>query len=275
MSGKSAVWNKYAIVAVIVAIVTVGAFAVYYWELTGHNKQVSTSEGKKYLVVGTSPDFPPFEYVASNGSIVGIDIELVKHLAKMMGYNGIKIVSIDFDGLIPALTNGKIDVIAAGMTITEERKKVVAFTIPYWSADQAILVTKNSNFKPKDLSDLKGKVVAVQSGTTGESLVDDFINKTGAKITVKRYSSFVLAVRDLLNGRVDAVIVDSPVAKLFTQKYGVEIATTINTGEHYGLAVRKDNTQLLNTLNEALKKFLSSPEWKAIIDKYTGSAPPS
>lgn len=109
------------------------------------------------MVVGTSPDFPPFEYVASNGSIVGIDIELIKHLTKMMGYDAIKIVSIDFDGPIPALTNGKIDVIAAGMTITEERKKVVAFTIPYWSADQAILVTKNSNFKPKSLSDLEGK----------------------------------------------------------------------------------------------------------------------
>lgn len=275
MSGKSAIWNKYAIVAVIVAIVIVGAFATYYWVLTGHNKQASDTESKKYLVVGTSPDFPPFEYVASNGSIVGIDIELVEHLAKMMGYEGIKIVSIDFDGLIPALINGKIDVIAAGMTITEERKKVVAFTIPYWSADQAILVTKNSNFKPKDLSDLEGKVVAVQSGTTGESLVDDFINKTGAKITVKRYSSFVLAVKDLLNGRADAVIVDSPVAKLFTQKYGVEVATIIDTGEHYGLAVRKDDTQLLNALNEALKNFLPSPEWKAIIDKYTGSAPPS
>ena len=252
MSGKSAIWNKYIVAAIIAAIVVVGVFATYYWVLAGHNKQANNTEGKKYLIVGTSPDFPPFEYVASNGSIVGIDIDLMKHLAKMMGYDGIKIVSMDFDGLIPALTNGKIDVIAAGMTITEERKKVVAFTIPYWSADQAILVTKNSGFKPKNLNDLKGKVVAVQSGTTGESLIDNFINKTGAKITVKRYSSFVLAVKDLLNGRVDAVIVDSPVAKLFTEKYGVEVAAIINTGEHYGLAVRKGDTQLLNALNEAL-----------------------
>jgi len=251
------------IVVAVIIIIAIIAGAWYYISTTGTPKKV--------LLVGTSPDFPPFEYIDEKGNIVGFDIDVIRALAKKIGYEDIEIVSMDFDALIPALKQGKIDVIAAGMTITEERRKEVDFTIPYWNADQAILVRKDSAFQPKQLEDLVGKTVGVQTGTTAEYYITDYINKTGAKINVKSYSSYVLAVQDLMNDRVDAVIVDTPVAKMFEKQYPVKVSSIISTGEQYGFAVRKDNRELLEKLNEALKEFMDSPDWNKLIEKYFGS----
>lgn len=249
----------YAIVAVIViAAIT---FAVYYLAFS--------KPAEKVLRVGTSPDFPPFEFInESNGEIVGIDIDLIKAIANKLGYK-VQIVSMDFDGLIPALEQGQVDVVISGMTITEERAKRVDFSIPYWKADQAIIVVKGSSYRPSSIEDLAGHVVGVQSGTTAEGLLDEYVNK-GLSINVKRYSSYTLAVQDLLNGRVDAVVVDSPVAKALAKKYNVEVTTTIQTGEEYGIAVKKGNKELLDQINKALNEILNSSEWEAIVSKYTG-----
>jgi len=108
--------NKNLLLAIIVIIIVVVGVGLYL-QLAGQAKPAE----KKILRVGTSPDFPPFEYVDEQGNIVGFDIDMMRELAKMMGYDDIEIVSIDFEGLIPALQQGQIDVIAAGMTITEER----------------------------------------------------------------------------------------------------------------------------------------------------------
>lgn len=179
---------------------------------------------------------------------------------------------MDFDALIPALKQGKIDVIAAGMTITEKRKQEVDFTIPYWNADQAILVRADSDFRPKGPDELAGKEVGVQTGTTGEYYISDYKNKTGINIEIKSYSSFVLAVQDLINGKIDAVIVDTPVASMFEKQYNVVISAVIKTGEQYGFAVRKGETELLNKLNQALKEFMNSTEWNKLVQKYFGSS---
>lgn len=253
--------------AIVIAIIVIVAIIAGVW----YYMSTVTAPQKKLLVVGTSPDFPPFEYIDEKGNIVGFDIDVMRILAKKIGYDNIKIVSMDFDSLIPALKQGKIDVIAAGMTITEERKKEVDFTIPYWNADQAILVKKDSTFQPQSLKDLEGKTVGVQTGTTAEYYIEDYINKTKAKINVKSYSSYVLAVQDLVNGRVDAVIVDTPVAKMFEKLYSVKVSAIIHTGEQYGFAVRKGNKELLDKLNAALEELMKSPQWNDLIKKYFGS----
>ena len=266
------------IIGVIILIIIIAVAAYYATQKpaqtttqTSPPTTTSTTE-LKLLRVGTSPDFPPFEYVAKNGSIVGFDIDLIRLLAKKIGYDDIEIVTMDFDSLIPALKQGKFDVIAAGMTITPEREKEVSFTKPYWNANQAILVRKDSDFRPKSLDDLAGKTVGVQTGTTGEYYVEDYINKTGINIEVKTYSSYVLAVQDLVNGRIDAVVVDTPVAKMFEKQYPVVISGIIETGEQYGFAVRKEDTQLLNELNKALEEVMNSPEWEKLVEKYFGSS---
>jgi polar amino acid transport system substrate-binding protein len=251
--------SKTIIVGIIIAVIVIGAAAF-----------MLAPKQPKLLRVGTSPDFPPFEYIDEGGNIVGFDIDMIRELAKMIGYDDIEIISIDFDGLIPALQNGQIDVIAAGMTITEERQQIVDFTVPYWQADQAIVVKKGSSFSPQSLDDLEGKIIGVQSGTTGEAVVDDFVSETGKEIDIRRYSSFVLAINDLVNGRIDAVVVDTPVAEMFTTKYDVEISAVIQTGEQYGLAVRKGDTELLNKLNQALQQLMGSEKWNQLIDTYFG-----
>ena len=259
------IWISVAIIAAI----CIGVGVWWYYSHASPVSRAPTPTGKWYLVVGTSPDFPPFEYVSKNGTIVGFDMDLIRLLAKKIGYKDIKIVSMDFDSLIPALLKGKIDVIAAGMSITPEREKVVAFTIPYWHADQAVLVRASSSWVPKSMADLSGKVVGVETGTTGADYVKKFVSKYNIK--VKEYSSFVLAVQDLVNGRIDAVVMDAPVAKMFTHKYPVKIAFVIHTGEVYGFAVRKSDTKLLQALNEALKQVLNSTEYRKLVEKYFGS----
>lgn len=251
------------IIALLVILVVVVGLLVYYL-------YVQPTTVKRVLRVGTSPDFPPFEFInETTNEIVGIDIDLVKLVAQKIGYE-VEIVPIDFDGLIPALQAGQIDIVASGMTITEDRSKVVDFSIPYWEANQAILIAKGSQFKPRSLEDLNGKVVGVQTGTTAEELVTKYINETSANIQVKSYTSYILATQDLLNGRIDVVIVDEPVARALQRTYNVETTATIETGERYGFAVRKGNTELLSAINKALSEILSSQEWINIISKYTG-----
>ncbi len=277
--------SKAALIATIVVIIVIIAGIAAYYAVNKSKQQTtqsktqspapittqSTTKQKKCLRVGTSPDFPPFEYIAKNGSIVGFDMDLIKLVAHKAGYSCVKIISMDFDALIPALQQGKIDVIAAGMTITPEREKVVAFTIPYWEVDQAVIVSKKSNFRPKNLKDLAGKTVGVETGTTAAEYLRKYVKEHKVNIKIKRYTSYVLAVQDLVNGRIDAVMLDVPVAKMFTKKYPVVIAFVVKTGEKYGFAVRKSDTELLNKLNQALKEIMNSPEWNKLVEKYFGS----
>jgi polar amino acid transport system substrate-binding protein len=252
------------IVAVVIIAIVAGGLA--YWAHSKGGKQ-------KCLIVGTSPDFPPFEYIAKNGSIVGFDIELIKILAHKAGYKCVEVKSMSFDSLIPALEQGQIDVIAAGMTITPERAQRVDFTNPYWEVDQAVLVRVDSNFKPKKVEDLAGHTVGVETGTTAADYLKRVNKENKLNINVKEYDSYVLAVQDLLNGRIDAVMVDAPVAKMFVNQYKgkLEISMLVKTGEKYGFAVRKGNKELLDKLNRALEEVKNSPLWDELVQKYFGS----
>jgi polar amino acid transport system substrate-binding protein len=244
---------------IIIVILAVAAIGGYYYYT---QKPVE----KKLLVVGTNTPFPPFEYV-ENGVVTGFDIEVIRALAQRAGYEDIEVKDMAFDSLITALQQGQIDAIAAGMTITPERQEQVSFTDSYWEADQSILVRKDS-FNPQGIADLKRKTVGVQTGTTGAGLAEENNATLGP---IKYYDTFMMAVLDLVNGRLDAVIVDSPVAVAFTKQYSVQVASTVRTGEQWGFAVRKDDTALLTGLNSALQEFKGSTEWDALIVKYFGS----
>jgi len=250
--------------------VLVGLIAAVLLLAVGASGCVGTqSTQEKVLVVGTSADFPPFEYKdPKTGNITGFDISLIKLIAKKIGYDKVKIVDMNFDSLIPALQAGKVDVVIAGMTITPEREKVVDFSIPYWTADQAVVVRKDSNIQINSIKDLYGKTIGVETGTTGAIYIK---NHVGKNATIKEYSTYVAALEALLNGQVDVIVLDSPVANMFVHKYPVKIAYTIKTNEHYGIAVRKGNTKLLNEINQALKEIMNSPQWEQLIKEYFGS----
>lgn len=215
------------------------------------------------LIVGTNPEFSPFEYVGDDGVITGIDIDIVKAIAGKLGYD-VKVEAIDWNGLIPALTSGKVDLLIAGMTITEERKQSVLFTDPYYNATQAIIVMAEGSPVAAE-ADMHGKKIAVIMGYTGDLYISE--NFTDSEIV--RYDKSMDAVQDLVNGRVDAVVLDEAPAKVYErQGIGVTVLPDRLSNEEYGIAFKKEDTELVAKFNEALAQIMSDGTLDNIVSQY-------
>ena len=185
------------------------------------------------LTVGTNAEFPPFESL-SNGEVVGVDADMVKAIGEKLGLK-VEIQDMAFDSLDSALTSGKIDMIAAGYTIRADRMEKMDFADPYYTAEQTIIVRSDSNYKSKD--DLKDKTIGGQTGTTG--LIDSALQLT-KESNVKGYANGAVAVEDLINGKLDAVIIDNNPAK-------------------------KGNSELQKAINDALSELKSDGTFDKII----------
>ena len=206
------------------------------------------------IVPGTASGFPPFQYT-EDGELVGFDIDLAEEAIDRAGYEVGDWTDIEFDSLIPSLTEDDIDLIAAAMTITEDRAETIAFSDPYYESDQAVLVSTETDVDPDSVEDLEGLSVGAQSGTTGEGevedLIDDGIVEEG---DFQQYDNYTLAVQDLENENVDAIVVDVPVAESFEDGRDVDIAFIIETGEEFGLGMRQDDDRL-EDVNDALAEM--------------------
>ncbi|MFB6078858.1 MAG: transporter substrate-binding domain-containing protein [Halarchaeum sp.] len=213
----------------------------------------SSSSGQTAITAGTAPGFKPFEMI-QDGELVGFDVDLLEAVVEQAdGYTLDGWQQYEFGSLIQSLSTNKIDVIAAGMTITDKRKEQIAFTDSYWEANQSILVRSGSSYQPGSLDDLAGHKVGAQSGTTGETLVQNKIDDgTLQESNYNAYPKYPLAISDLENGNIDAVVIDTPVAKTFVDSRDVTIATTIDTGENYGFGIRKNESDLESALNSGL-----------------------
>lgn len=216
-------------------------------------------------VVGTSAGFPPFEYI-EDGEVVGFDIDLMKAIGESQGFE-VEFQDISFDSLIPGLQAGTIDIVAAGMTITEQRAQVVDFTDPYYSANQAVLVREGSG---NNVTVLYGDSrLAVQTGTTGDLWVEDNLLDTGILTgNVTNFDTFVLAVQDLINENVEGVVLDTPVAQRYAAGNPVEMVAELITGEEYGIAVARGNTELLEMLNAGLNDVIESGVMDELLEKH-------
>lgn len=221
------------------------------------------TETKKTLTMGTNASFPPYEFVDDNNNIVGIDAEIAKAIADKLGME-LTIKDMEFDSLIPAVKGGSVDVVLAGMTVTDERKESVNFSDSYATGIQSIIVKDGSKITNAD--QLKNaKKIGVQTGTTGDIYcTDDF-----GKDKVNQYANGSLAVAALKNGQVDAVVIDNEPAKNYVKaNAGLKILDTEYAVEDYAIAVSKDNQQLLDDINKALKELTDSGKIKEIVDKY-------
>lgn len=222
------------------------------------------SSGK--VIMATNAEFEPFEYKDGN-DIVGIDPEIAQKIADKLGVE-LEITDIAFDSCIPAINSGKADFVAAGMTATDERRKNVDFSDPYFDASQAIIVPVDSDIKSR--TDLNGKKIGVQTGTTGDTYVT---NEDGSgDITageVSRYSKGMDAVSDLMNGRIDAVVIDNFPAQKLVAKNSDKIKTLDEalTSEEYAIACPK-GSELVDTINEVLQEMKDSGELDEIESKY-------
>jgi polar amino acid transport system substrate-binding protein len=206
------------------------------------------------ITAGTAPGFPPFE-IKEGGELTGFDVELLEAVvAAAPGYELGGWQEFEFSGLIPALTNDRIDVIAAAMTITEERKQTIAFSDPYYEADQSVLVREGGDFSPQSLDDLGGHPIGAQKGTTGEDVVKTELIEAGTlnQSNYKAYGNYTLAVQDLQNNNIDAIVLDKPVAQTFQAQRDVTVAFTYETGEQYGFGLRDGDEDLTTAINEGL-----------------------
>lgn len=212
------------------------------------------------LVMATNAEFPPYEYHEGD-SIVGIDADIAAALAQELGME-LVIEDMAFDSIIASVQTGKADIGLAGITVNEDRLQNVDFTDTYTQAAQVIIVKEDSDVTTPD--DLTGKTVGVQLGTTGDILADDI-----ADATVERYNKGFEAVQALQQGKIDAVIIDREPARVFVaESEGLKLVDEEFTVEEYAIAVAKDNTELKDKLNEALKTLKDSGKIQEIIDKY-------
>ena len=216
--------------------------------------------GSDKLTMGTNAAFPPFEYTTSAGLVGefdGIDVAIAKQIADDMGTE-LEIADMDFDGLIAAVSTGKVDMVAAGMTATDERRKSVDFSDTYYVASQVMVVAADNTDITK-AEDLKNdKKVGVVLGYTGDGIVTEDPEIAEDKIT--RANRGIDIVQDVKNGKLDAVVIDSATGVALAEKNGlkvVEDAEAFET-EEYAIAVKKGNKELLEKINATLAEMKSS-----------------
>ncbi|MCD8216337.1 MAG: basic amino acid ABC transporter substrate-binding protein [Clostridiales bacterium] len=216
------------------------------------------------LIWGTNAAFEPYEYMEGD-VVVGIDAEIADAIAEKLGLTA-QVENMDFDAVIPSVTTGKVDIGLAGMTVNEERLNNVNFSDPYVEAGQAIIVPEGSDIT--SAADLEGKIVGVQRGTTGDEYVSAEENGIGAA-SVERFSNGPDAAQSLLTGKIDAIVLDNePSKKIVANSTGLVILDELLTSEEYAIAVAKENTALLDAINEALDELEESGELQEILDKY-------
>lgn len=222
----------------------------------------SSNEEKKELVMGTNAQFPPYEYVDDNGNIIGIDAEIAQAVADKLGMT-LTIKDMEFDSLLSAVQAGSVDIVFAGLTVTDERKESVDFTMTYATGIQSIIVKDDSEIKTVD--DLEGKTIGVQSGTTGDIYCTDDYGQEN----VKQFNNGALAVAALVNGQVDCVIIDNEPAKAFVEANdGLKILNTEYAVEDYAAAISKDNAELTEKVNAAMEELKADGTIDQIIAKY-------
>jgi len=225
----------------------------------------SKTEEKNEIVFGTNAEFPPFEFVTAKGVIGefdGIDIAIADQIAKDNGMTA-KISNMEFDSLLIALENGQIDAAIAGMTITAERLESVNFSIPYYTATQVMIVKEGSDITKA--ADMEGKNIAVIQGYTGEICVSDM----GYEYT--SFKKGTDAIMELVNGKADVVVIDSATAvKYVSDNEGLVVVEDAEAfaSEEYGIAVAKDNTELLEKINASVQKMLDEGTVAELGDKY-------
>jgi polar amino acid transport system substrate-binding protein len=245
---------------------------------SGGDSAAKTSGGVQLIKSGTLTTcthlpYAPFQF-EEGGKIVGFDVDLVDLVAKELGVKQ-AIVDTPFEGIKSGqdLNTGKCDIAAAGMTITDERKKVIDFSKPYFDATQALLVKTGAGYA--SLADLAGKTVGVQAGTTGKDYVD--ANKP-AGLKVVEFEDLATEQQGLATGQIDAAVNDLPVWLDYIKKNPgkFEVGAEFDTGEQYGFGLKKGgDPKLLETVNQVLDKAKSDGTYDSLYEKWFGQKPSS
>ena len=223
------------------------------------------------LTMGSDTSYPPFEYMEGSKP-AGFDVDVGGAVAKKMGLT-FEVISTAWDGIMPGLKTGKYDIIMSAMTITPKRQKQINFSDPYIDSNQSIAVANDSTIKTEE--DLEGKVVGVQIDTTGQAKAEELQPKVGIK-EIQKFDTILVAFEALEQGKVDAIMNDYPVNMYISSKRGkTRVVKTIVTDEQYGIGVKKGNSELLASVNEALEDIKNDGTYARIYKKWFGVEPPA
>lgn len=225
-----------------------------------------TDDAKQTLTMATNAEFPPYEFKDDGVTIVGIDAEIAAKIAEKLGME-LEIKDVDFSTIIEGVKTGKYDMGMAGMTVSEERLESVNFSTSYATGVQVVIVPEDSPIKTVD--DILAKdstyKVGTQEATTGYLYMLEDVGED----RVVSYKSGNLAVANLLSNKVDCVVIDNEPAKAYVaENPGLKILDTEYVTEDYAICVAKENTELLDKINAALKELIDDGTVKSIIDKY-------
>ena len=221
---------------------------------------VTVTEGK--LTMSTNAAFPPYEMTTDSGDLEGIDIEVAGAIAKKLGLE-LQVDDMDFDAALLAAQQGKSDIVMAGVSVTEERQKVMEFSDSYATGVQVIIVKEDSEIA--SVEDLEGKMIGTQRGTTGNIYCTDDYGEDH----ITTYDNGLTAVQALMNGQVDCVVIDQEPAKAFVAaNQGLKILDTEYVSEDYAIGMAKGNTALQSAVNKALAELQEDGTVQSIVDKY-------
>ncbi len=240
-------------------------------ENTGSDENTGSSDSKETdggtLIVGTEPGFAPYEYMEGD-KVVGIDMDIAQAIADATGKK-LEIKTMDFDGALLAVQQGKVDMVAAGVSVNEERKKVMDFSVEYVNSTEVIVVNKE-NPAVTGTDDLDDKIIGVQQGNIADFYVSDEDNLKAKE--VKRYTKFAQAAEDLKNGRIDCIVMDQyPAEELVAANDSLVILDGILFEDKYAIAVKKGNTELLDKINEVINQLIADGKIEEFTANHTNT----
>ncbi|MDO5695795.1 MAG: transporter substrate-binding domain-containing protein [Eubacteriales bacterium] len=214
------------------------------------------------IKVGTSPDFPPYEFL-KDGEVVGVEIELIKALAEDMGKK-VDVQAMDFDGVLAAVTTSKVQLGVSGLSITDERKQTMDFTDPIFENSVRIMFKKDKPYETPDA--LKGKKIGFQVGTTSGDYLKDELPDAEAN----GYKEYIQAITDLENGKIDAIVMDQiPAERMIADKADLQLSKEPLYVDTYAFATKKgENAELIKNINAGLKKLKENGKYDEIVNKY-------
>ncbi|WP_010631814.1 basic amino acid ABC transporter substrate-binding protein [Sporolactobacillus vineae] len=231
----------------------------------------SSAAAKKTLRVVNDATYPPFEYL-NKGKMTGFDVDIMKALAKAAGYK-YNLVNVGWDPVFAELKNKTADLSISAISITSDREKTYDFSVPYFLSTNKILVAKNSSVK--SAADLKGKKIAVQSGTTGQVAIEKIVGKNNPN--VRKFKTINLAILDMLNHGSDAVVADNTVIEQYARNNPGKNLKVIQDNkafvpEFYGIMYPK-NSKLKADFDKAINKLYNDGTYKTIYEKWFKSTP--
>lgn len=228
------------------------------------------------IVVATNAEFPPFEYVDGD-EITGFDIDLIKLYADYIGVK-LEINNLDFDGALLSVSSGKADVAIAAVTKNPTREKSLSFSNGYFTANQVVIVKKNSPISGNTVEEIRASlsankaVIGAQAGTVGEYYAkgdSDWEFDEIPNTTCQTYENGAMAIKALDNGQIDAVIIDQLPAEALSSSYSsLKILDATLTEEVYAIAVKKGNTSLVDSLNAFLEEIKKNGKLDELLNKY-------